>query len=222
MTLNWNVPNEKYYSNGLSKVILYPGDSAPNAETGVAWEGVITIDETPTGGDYNKLWANNQEYTQLVSDQKMEGKIECYQYPELFNKALGVVTHNGFKFDAQGRTPVHLFYQTLLHSEGGGENVDFKFTWLYNLMVKPNDVNNQTVNESPEAITFSFDFETRKLPVQSPANTLPTSKIGIDTRYVDPVTRADLLAHLDDLVFVDGAFLDPGGVLALALVGSDP
>ena len=173
------------FETGLSHAVVW----VQNPDTGlyglgVPWEGLFTVTETPTGRETNKLWAHNVQYTQILSDEELEGKIEAYQYPIALDAAMGVARpYAGVKATEQKRTRFCLSYQTIINSDGEGEDSGRLIHFLYNLRLKPSERNSETVNETMEALVFSWDFTSTKMDwdgLEVPYK--PVSKLVVDTR----------------------------------------
>lgn len=206
MTLVWNDPSKKYYESGVSKTILYvhQGPLTPTDTNivGVAWEGVTNITESPTGGEPTRLWANDREYGQIISPEKMEGKIEGYMWPEEFMPALGLINLNGLIIPQQSPSYFSISYKTRIHSDAGGEDVGYMIHFLYNMRVKPFERDNQTLTDSPEAATFSWDFTCSKVTGVSTYN--PFSKITFDSRNPHALDT-----YVEDIIYDQGLILNP-------------
>jgi hypothetical protein len=201
MPLQWNQPNEKMFETGLSHALLWIQDPETGLyQNGVPWEGLFTVTETPTGRETNKLWAHNVQYTQILSDEELEGKIEAYQYPPELDAAMGVSRpYPGVKVSEQKRTRFALSYQTIINSDGEGEDVGRLIHFLYNLRLKPSERNSETVNETMDALVFSWDFTSTKVDWQGDSLALfkPVSKVVVDTRYFS----TNGLASLENRVY---------------------
>jgi hypothetical protein len=214
MPLQWDQPNQKFYESGVSKgaVYVHQGPIQPTDEIpGVAWEGLMSVTESPTGAEITKLWANDMEYTQLVSMEEMEGKIEAHWYPEEFNPALGVLSPTpGFIVPQQALQYFSLAYQTRIHSDGGGEDIGYQIHILYNLTVKPFERNNMTMSDTPESMTFNWDFTNTKVN-GVPGIDRPFSKLVFDSRTVDPAVLADI----NDILYTQELLFNPWDLEAL-------
>ena len=179
--MNWNDAQKKFWETGLGYVVLFPHDPITNAPlAGIAWEGVISINESPTGGDDTELYANNFEYARMRSQEELEGKIEGYTYPDELDLAMGTLTPSvGVKVAQQSRSQFSMVYRTMVYNDAQGYAGEVLHV-LYNLRLKPSERSSESVNESPDAITFSWDFTSTKREV---GLYLPASKLMVDTRY---------------------------------------
>jgi hypothetical protein len=215
--LQWDESMLKFFENGVSKPVLFAHDPDTDVpEPGVAWEGLISVTEKPTGAEVTKLWANNSEYAQLVSREEFEGTLEAYTYPTDLNRAMGVATegHVGLLIPQQSRSRFSLSYQTQIHSDGGGENVGYQIHILYNLRLKPSERAATTVNESPEALTFSWDF-TSKAEAFTNDDYRPVSKVVIDSRTAPALVLDQIEEALYGTATENSEILFPDDLLAL-------
>jgi len=209
MPLQWNVPNLKVYQGGLSQVMVWshvgPITSTDTALAGAAWEGVQNLTEKPTGSEITELYANDVEYAQLVSPEEMEGSIQAYAWPALFNASLGVRTPvPGLIIPQQRYDYFSVAYKTRLHSDGGGEDIGYQIHALYNLTVQPFDRNNMTISDSPVAQEFSWDFTATKV-TGVPGISQPFSKLVFDSRF----TSAPMMANVNTQIYTNGNLLNP-------------
>ena len=212
--LVWNVSNLKFYENGLSKGVLFADDAAGDPTTGVAWEGLISVTESPSGAEVTDLWANNTKYAALVSPEMLGGSIECYTYPPEFAVCDGMVeSRPGVILGQQSRRRFSLAYQTRVHDEASGEDVGYLVHLIYNCLVSPAERANATVNDSPEAMTFSYEFTTVPISVTEPG-LKALSKLVLDSRTID----AGKLATIEESLFGgtgDSTLLSPDEIFAI-------
>lgn len=159
--LTWNVAAAKFFESGLDQGVLYARDGSGNYPLGVAWEGLISISEKPGGAEPTDLWANNAKYAQLISAETFDGSIEAYTYPDEFLACDGwAEADTGMLVAQQTRTPFGLSYRTYLGTEAAGQTADYKIHVVYGAQVQPSEVSRSTINDSPEAATFSWEFKT--------------------------------------------------------------
>lgn len=207
-TLVWNVAAEKKFESGIDKGVLYVRDGAGDYPLGVAWEGLISFTEKPGGAEPTDLWANNAKYAQLISVETFEGTLEAYTYPDEFGACLGVAAHPddvGMLIHQQARSAFGLCYRSYVGSEAAGQTAQYKLHLVYGLVAQPSEVARTTINDSPEAGTFSWEL--RSTPA-SATGYEPVSMITIDEALMLP---ADLTALEDEL------FGDAGGDANLPL-----
>lgn len=195
--LEWDKTGEKYYENGVSKGVLYPQNDSGEYTTGVAWNGLTNVTKSPEGAEPNDLWADNIKYGTLRSAETFGGNIEAYTYPKEFRPCLGlgeVTGADGMYIGQQAHKPFGFCFRTEVGNDSGAE--DYKIHIVYGATASPSEESYDTINDSPDAITFSWDFDT--IPVNMDAQGLkPTSCIVIDSRYAD----ADNLAALEAILY---------------------
>lgn len=203
--LSWDNTGEKIYETGVDRGVLYLPNAAGIYETGVAWNGLTSVNESPEGGDSNELYADNIKYADLISAEKFGFTIECYTYPEEFNEC------NGFKSIVAGaiagqqtRKGFGFSYRSLIGNDVMGDEYGYKLHLIYGCKAQPSDMDYETVNDSPDAITFSFECTTT--PVNVGAGFKPTSCIIVDSTKVD----AAKLTALEEALYgtaSEGAYL---------------
>jgi len=160
--LQWDNAGQRFYHNGISKVILFPTWDATNKRYtgGVAWNGVTSVEESPDGGDANDLWADNIKYGSIRTTENLKGSISAYQWPDMLNELDGKIeTSSGIILGQQKRNKrFGLCYRTEIGSDTN-PNAGYKLHFLYDVMLSPSDKSYETVNDSPDAVEFSWDFE---------------------------------------------------------------
>lgn len=193
--LTWDGTGERYYEMGVSKTVLFPYNSTSNAyETGVAWNGVTNITDSPEGADANDLYADNIKYASIRSAEKVNGSIEAYTYPDEWLPCDGISTPvNGVYFRQQARKAFGLCWRTEIGNDVS-EDAGYKLHFIYGATASPSDQSHDTINDSPDATTFSWDYETT--PVQV-TGYKPLAKVEIDSRTVD----ATKLKALEDIIY---------------------
>lgn len=200
--LVWNVAADKKFESGLDQGVLYVRDGSGNYPLGVAWEGLMGFTEKPGGAEVTDLWANNAKYAQLLSVETFDASIEAYTFPEEFYVALGVLQHTddvGMMIGQQARSSFGIVYRTYYGSEAAGQQDSYKLHLVYGLVAQPSEVARATINDSPEAATFSWEL---KSTPAAATGFQPVSKITIDASVL---LAADLTAIEDEL------FGDVGG-----------
>lgn len=177
--LQWDVTTLKKYESGIDRGVLYVRDGSGNYPLGVAWEGLINVTEKPGGAEPTDLWANNVKYAQLLSAEIFDGSIEAYTYPDEFLVCDGVEEAvTGMLIGQQARSAFGLSYRTWVGSDAGGQYESYKLHCIYGCTIQPSEVARATINDSPEAATFSWEFKT--VPVAMTGQ-LAVSKIVIDS-----------------------------------------
>ncbi|RLC97495.1 MAG: hypothetical protein DRI46_12940 [Chloroflexi bacterium] len=213
--LEWNVAAIKFFESGLDRGVLYARHTDGTYPLGVAWEGLMSVSEKPGGAEPTDLWANNTKYAQLVSAETFDGSIEAYTFPDEFLVCDGVVVGvTGLLIAQQARTPFGLSYRTWIGSEAAGQTADYKIHCIYGCLIQPSEVSRATINDSPEAATFSWEFKTTPAAATGFA---AVSKITLDSR---DLAAPQLLAVEEALYGVDtptDAYLPlPDALIALA------
>lgn len=188
--IEWDKTGEKYYETGTDRGVLYPQTGASGAYgKGVPWNGLTGITESPGGAEATDLWADNTKYGTLRSAETYSGTVEAYTYPEEFEQCDGSKELlPGVTIGQQKRIPFGLSFRTMIGSDASSEGEDhYKLHLVYGATASPSERAYSTVNDSPEAITFSWEFET--VPVNVEGGN-PTSCLMIDTRKVEKVAVA--------------------------------
>lgn len=193
--LTWDATGQRFYEVGVSKTVLFPYDSATNAyEKGVAWSGVTSISDSPEGADATDLYADNIKYASMRSAEKVNGSIEAYTYPDEWLPCDGISTPvDGVFFRQQTRKAFGLCWRTEIGNDVT-EDAGYKLHFVYGATASPSDQSHETINDSPDAGTFSWDYETS--PVAVP-NYKPLAKVEIDSRTAD----ATKLAALEAIIY---------------------
>jgi len=193
--LTWDNVGERSYETGVDRGVLYQLDAGGNYVDGVAWNGLTTVTESPSGAESNKQYADNTVYVNLISAEEFGGTIEAYTYPDEFGQNDGSASPaDGLAIGQQGRRPFGLAYRTLIGNDVDGQDHGYKLHLVYGAQASPSEKAYATVNDSPEAIAFSWEFSTT--PVQV-SGYKPTSILTVDSTKVDP----DQLSDLEDILF---------------------
>lgn len=227
--LTWDGTGERLYETGVSNGVLYvQGESG--YESGVAWNGLTAVTESPEGAEATALYADNIKYLNLVSAEDFKCTIEAYTYPEKFELCLGnheLVTGSGVRISQQSRSNFAFCYKTKIGNDEKGDAKGYKLHIVYGCTAAPSEKAYATVNDSPEAITFSFEVNTTPVAVVAPQGvTLPenftaTAHIEIDSTKV---TSTKLTAIENSLYGTDGSgssegtaptLLDPGAIAGI-------
>lgn len=190
----WDATGEKYYEAGVDHVVLYPQASDGAFKPGVAWNGVTQIAESPEGAEPESQYADNIKYLTLMSAEELNGTIEAYTYPDEWSICDGSAELSpGVIIGQQARKAFGLAYRTKIGNDIDGQEHGYKLHLLYGAMASPSERTYETINDSPEAITFSWEFETTPVPV---ADHKPTALLTIDSTKVDATKLAALEAIL--------------------------
>ena len=192
--LVWDQTGERLYETGVRKGVCYPQASNGTYPSGEAWNGLISVTESPTGGEPTALWADDIKYLNLLSTEELEGSIEAYTYPDGFKACNGEATLvTGVTIGQQPRTPFGLCYRTVLGNDTQLESYGYKLHIIYGATVQPSERAYETINDSPDAITFSWDFSTTPVNV---TGAKATASLEIDSTKVDSTKLANLEAIL--------------------------
>lgn len=163
--LAWDASGEKKYETGVRMGVLYPavGTAYPK---GVAWNGLSGVTESPSGAEATAIYADDQKYLNIFSAEEFGGTIEAYMYPDEFAECDGSKTFEGIglTIGQQTRKPFGLCYRTVLGNDTELENHGYKLHIIYGCMASPSEKSYSTINDSPEAINFSWEF--KSTPVQ--------------------------------------------------------
>lgn len=195
--LVWDQSGERLYETGVDHGVLY----IPNAgvyDSGFAWNGLTTVTESPSGAEPTPLYADNIKYLNLISMEQFGGTIEAYTYPDEFAQCDGTsVPSPGISVGQQTRKAFGLSYRTQLGNDEDGVDYGYKLHLIYAATAAPSEKAYATINDSPEAITFSWAFSTTAVPV---VGLKPTALIVIDSSQVD----AGNLTTLEEALYGTG------------------
>jgi hypothetical protein len=197
--LIWDEAGKRLYETGVRKGVLYPQDASGAYPKGVAWNGLTAVTESPSGAEATALYADDTKYLNLMSAEEFGATIEAYTYPDEFAACDGSAELAiGVNIGQQARKPFGLVYQTALGNDTEGESHGYKLHIIYGATASPSEKAYQTINDSPEAITFSWEVKTAPVPVTGHK---PTASLTIDSTKVD----AAKLATLEKKLFGDTA-----------------
>ena len=192
--LVWDKTGERYYETGVKNCALYVQSSTGTYDNGVAWNGITAITESPSGAEATPLYADDIKYVNLMSAEEFGGTIEAYTYPDAFAECDGSAElSKGVKIGQQKRKTFGLCYKTTLGNDTDGNEHGYLLHIVYGCLASPSEKGYSTINDSPEAITMSWEFSTT--PVEVPGFK-PTSIIIIDSTKANPKKLADLEAIL--------------------------
>ena len=204
--LSWDGVGERIYETGVDHGVLYVMDEDGYGR-GVPWNGLTSVTESPSGAESNKQYADNVVYLNLVSAEEFGGTIEAFTCPLEFSACDGLAApSDGLTVGQQTRSTFGLSYRTKVGNDLAGQDAGYKLHLVYGLIASPSEKAYQTVNDSPEAMTLSW--EVTSTPVQVNDALKPTSIITVDSTKVD---AADL-AVLEKLLY--GAPAGQGGTPA--------
>lgn len=201
--LTWDATGERYFEMGVSKGVLFVMGSAGTYGAGVAWNGLSTITESPEGAEPSDIWADNIKYATLRSTETFSGTIEAYTYPDEFNACNGEATLvDGATIGQQSRATFGLCYRTEIGSDTASDGTaGYKLHFLYGLTASPSEKAYASINDSPEAIAFSWEVSSTPVTVTSISGAKPTSTVVVDSRTADSTK----LIKLEKMVYGDTA-----------------
>lgn len=188
--LTWDDTGKKIYETGVDHGVVYPIQEGGVYSKGVAWNGLTNVTESPSGAESNKIYADNIVYANLISAEEFGGTIEAYTYPDEFAACDGSAEiAKGVVAGQQKRSVFGLCYRTKIGNDVDGEDHGYKLHLIYGALASPSEKSFATVNDSPEAITFSWEFTTTPVNV---TGFKPTSYICIDSTKCDKTKLAEL------------------------------
>ena len=188
--LVWDQTGERYYETGVSKGVLYPQSTSGTYPLGVAWNGLTAVTESPSGAESTALYADDIKYLNILSTEEFAATIEAYTYPDEFAKCDGSAELiPGVSIGQQKRNPFGLSYRTMLGNDTDGNDHGYKLHIIYGALAAPSEKAFATVNDSPEAITFSWEISTTPVSVTGKK---PTATVVIDSTKVDAAKLAAL------------------------------
>lgn len=194
--LVWDQTGARLYETGVNKGVLYIPDEGGVYDSGVAWNGLTTVTESPSGAEATALYADNIKYLNLISAEEFGATIEAYTYPDEFGQFDGTASPTpGVSVGQQNRKAFGLSYCTRVGNDVDGSDYGYKIHLIYNATAAPSEKAYATINDSPEAITFSWELTTT--PVNAGDGLKPTAQLTIDSTKVD----ADALADLEDILY---------------------
>lgn len=193
--LKWDGVGERFYETGVNQGVLYEPDTDGKYSNGVAWNGLTTVTESPSGAEASPLYADNIKYVNLVSTEEFGATLEAYTWPKEFNKYDGVGSPSaGIYVGQQSRKPFGLSYRTLIGNDLEGTDYGYKLHFVYNALAKPTEKAYGSVNDSPEGISFSWELTTT--PVDVPGMK-PSALITLVSTELDPAK----LQELEDIIY---------------------
>lgn len=192
--LTWDATGEHFYETGVRKGVLYVQNSNGTYGTGVAWNGLTAVTESPSGAEPTPIYADDIKYLNLYSVEEFGATIEAYTYPDEFAQCDGSESPvAGMSIGQQSRKSFGFCYRTALGNDVAAEDYGYKLHILYGCKASPAEKSYQTINDSPEAITFSWEITTTPVDV---TGFKPTACVIIDSTKCDAAKLAALEATL--------------------------
>ena len=193
--ITWDNTGERYYETGVKMGVLYPIQTGGVYTKGVAWNGLTAVTESPSGAEATALYAEDIKYLNLMSNEEFGATIEAYTYPDEFAECDGsAALATGVMIGQQKRKTFGLCYRTTVGNDVDGSDYGYKLHLVYGCLAAPSEKAYATINDSPEAITFSWEVSTTPVSV---SGFKPTSQITIDSTKVDETK----LKKLEDILY---------------------
>lgn len=193
--LEWDKTGERLYETGTRRGVLYKKTAEGAYGKGVAWNGLTSVNESPSGAEESALYADDIKYLSLYSAEEFGCTIEAYTYPDEWAECDGsaeLVT--GVLAGQQPRRGFGFSYRTVLGNDAQGESYGYKLHIIYGAMASPSEKSYSTINDSPDAVSFSWEVQTT--PINVAALPKPTSILTIDSTKADPTNLKALEAVL--------------------------
>lgn len=192
--LNWDQTGERIYETGVDHGVLYPVQEGGVYTKGVAWNGLTAVTESPSGAEASPVYADNIKYLNLIAAEEFGATIEAYTYPDEFAECDGsAALTTGVYIGQQKRKTFGLSYRTVVGNDVDSNDYGYKLHLIYGALAAPSEKAYSTINDSPEAITFSWEVTTTPVSV---TGFKPTACITIDSTKADKAKLAALEAIL--------------------------
>lgn len=201
--LVWDNTGERYYETGVKKGVLYPQDDQGAYPKGVAWNGLTAVTESPSGAEATPLYADDIKYLNLISAEEFGATIEAYTYPDEFAECNGEATVGdlaGVYVGQQKRKAFGMSYVTTLGNDVKNNDYGYKLHIIYGAIAAPSEKAYATINDSPEAITFSWEVTTTPVAVGIDGFK-PTASITIDSTKFTETEAKTRLAALETILY---------------------
>lgn len=194
----WDESGKRLYETGVKNGVLYIQDETGEYNKGVAWNGLTAVTESPSGAEATPLYADDIKYLELFSAEEFGATIEAYTYPEEFEACDGSASlGTGVTIGQQDRKTFGLCYRTVLGNDVKSNEYGYKLHLIYGAKAAPSEKGYQTINDSPEAITFSWEVTTTPVNV---AGFKPTASVTIDSTKIEP----EKLKKIEDMLYGEG------------------
>ena len=220
--LVWDQTGEREYETGVKNGVLYVQGEGGTYPKGVAWNGLISVTESPSGAEATALYADDIKYLNLMSNEEFGATIEAYMSPEEFDQCDGTASiATGVSIGQQKRKTFGMAYKTTIGNDVDGNDYGYKIHLIYGALAAPSEKAYSTINDSPEAMTLSWELSTTPVNVKG---FKPTASVVIDSTKADPTKLKKLEEILfgaestearlplpDEIVSIIGAASEPGG-----------
>lgn len=221
--LVWDAAGKRFYETGVSKGVLYVQNSQGAYPTGVAWNGLTNVTESPSGAEANAQYADDIKYLNLYSAEEFGCTIEAFTYPDEWEECDGSKSSGKVKFGQQGRKSFGFCYRTAVGNDVDGSEHGYKIHMVYGAMASPSEKAYGTINDSPEPINFSWEVTTTPVNVDI-EGFKPTSILTVDSRDFKTTTEENNLKALEDALYgstTSTAYLPlPEDVVSIITTGS--
>jgi hypothetical protein len=200
--IQWGAVGDKKYKAGVDRGVLYLANTDGEYDTGVAWNGLTTVTESPSGAESNKQYADNGVYANLLSAEQYDGTIEAFFSPPEFDECDGTrVPVPGIRIGQQPRRGFGFCFRNLIGDDVSGQEAGYELTLVWGALASPSEKAHNTLSDSPELAALSWDFSTTPIPVGVIDGTeyKPSSYLKISALEVDPTD----LATLEDMLYGD-------------------
>ena len=195
--IDWDQTGERLYETGVKRGVLYVQDSGGTYPKGVAWNGLTAVTESPSGAEATPLYADDIKYLNLISTEELGGTIEAYTYPDEFAECDGSASiATGVYIGQQPRKTFGMCYTTTVGNDVDSNAHGYKLHLIYGALASPSEKAYSTINDSPEAITFSWEFSTTPVNV---TGFKPTANIVIDSTKV----ASEKMTALEKILYGD-------------------
>lgn len=193
--LVWDKTGKRFYETGVKNCVLYLLDEAGAYTNGVAWNGITAITESPSGAEASPMYADDIKYLNLFSAEEFGASVEAYTYPDEFAECDGSAEiAAGVSIGQQSRKTFGLCYRTTLGNDVKNNEYGYKLHFIYGAMASPSERSYATINDSPEAITFSWELTTTPVNVEGYK---PTASVTIDSTKI----AAEKLTALEAILY---------------------
>lgn len=199
--IQWDLTGERTYETGVDRGVLYPYDlETKDYKNGVGWNGLTSINETPSGAEPTAHYADNIKYLNLMSAEEFGFTIEAFTYPEAFGLCDGSHVEDGLFIGQQARVPFGLSYRTLIGNDTQANDYGYQLHLVWNALASPSEKAHNTVNENPEPTTMSWTASTTPTPFTE-HDYKPTAHMYVDSTKTDPAK----LKALEAIIWGDEA-----------------
>ena len=199
--LEWDKTGERWYHTGVSRGVLYLLDNSNAYSTGEAWNGLTGVDDNPDGAEVQDLWADNIKYATFRTPENHKGNIKAYTYPDGWKKCIGQISPTGMAGMTIGQQP-HVMFGLCYRTEKGNDTIAesddaYVLHLVYGCTASPSSVSHTTKNENPDAVEFSWDYESTPVKVANAFDTIKyTSTVELDSSVLTAAQMAAVEAAL--------------------------